>query len=517
MRVGRAVQTQQLYSTPLPDQKYRLTCVPIKIQHRPGGVLCVFFDTRLAHAGMVALVVQLAAAELATAATAVPPENQLRNYLAGVALIQEDSLRFQQLATTLENMFQVAQVFIGSCAGKSLPRLEAVSGVQAITRPAPLVTLAEEVMAEAMARGELQLRDLSTRNNLTQRELQLCQLLNVNRILSGPLFDAQQEAVGAWIIVDDGRVDNAQRGIPLIDSVRGQAPLVAGLIRLLQAAQGSLRSRIAQRLRHSVRSITARHLLTAVLLLALLLFVPVPHRVRCACQLQPVLRRFVSAPYDGQLQEVLVGPGDVVQAGQVLARMDKREIEWRLSAQDAEYKRASKQHDTSTVASDTAAAQMANLEMERLAVERKLLQNRLKHLEITSPVTGVVLSGDPRQLEGARLTIGQTLFETGPLEKMSVELFVPDSDITLVNTGSQVSVRLDALPHRSFAGTIERISPHSEARDGKNVFVAEVRLDNPELLLRPGMKGRGRIGTGRRSLGWILFHKPLAYFSRWLP
>ncbi len=473
--VGQAAQAQELYSSLLPDQQYRLTCVPIQIQHRPGAVLCVFFDVRNAHEGMVALVVQLAAAELATAATTAQLDDHLGGFLARVASIPDDSARFQELATTLEKTFQVAQVFVGTCAGNSPPRLQAVSGVPSITRPAPLVTLAEEVMAESVARGELKVCDLARSSDLTHSERQLCQSLSAPRILTGPLLDGQQMGVGAWIVVDKGWVDDAQRGMPLVDSVRGHASRVAGMIRLLQAAQCSLRSRLVERMRSVMRAATRRHVLAIIVILVGVLCVPCPHRIRCQCEIQPVTRRFVPAPYDGQLQEVLVKPGDVVQTGQVLARMDAREIEWKLSAQDAEYKRVSKQHDASMAARETAAAQMAKLEMERLAIERKLLQQRLKHLEITSPVDGIVLSGDPSQLEGARLSVGQTLFETGPLQAMCVELLVPDADITFVQEGNNASARLEALPHRRFTGTIDRISPRSEARDGKNVFLAELR------------------------------------------
>lgn len=515
--VGRAVQSRQVYMSVLPDHKYRLACVPIQLQRRPAAVLCVFFDPYVAQEGMVTLLSQLAAAELAAAATSEPPANPLSEFLAAATSIPQDSARYQQLATALENLFQVAQVFVGTCAGTTAPRLEAVSGIASLTRPAPLVTLAEEVMAEAVARGELKVLETSARGDLTHSELQLCQELNATRILSGPLRDAQHLVAGAWLVVDDGRVDDAQRGMPLLDRVRSQAPLVAGVIRLIQAAHCSLQSRLMDRLRRALRSATRRHLLISALLLFAMVWVPCPHRIRCACEVQPVTRRFVPAPYDGQLQEVLVEPGDVVRVGQVLARMDKREIEWKLAAQDAEYRRASKQHDASMAAGETAAAQMAKLEMERLAVERKLLQNRLKHLEITSPVDGIILAGDPKQLEGARLTIGQTLFETGPVEQMLVELQVPESDVTLVSSARDVSVRLEALPHRRYAGTIDRISPRSEPRQGKNVFLAEFRLDNADRMLSPGMKGHGRIATGSRRLGWILFHKPLAYLSRWLP
>jgi multidrug resistance efflux pump len=194
--------------------------------------------------------------------------------------------------------------------------------------------------------------------------------------------------------------------------------------------------------------------------------------------------------------------------------MDKRELEWRLASLDAEYHRARKQRDSSLATRETSSAQVARLEMERLNGERKLLRNQLTKLEIRSPIDGMVLAGDPKKLEGARLTIGQSLFETGPLDRMLVEVFVPDDEIAFLQSGNDVSVRLDALPLRTFTGTIRRVNPKSESRNNQNVFIAEVVLENPDRLLRPGMNGRARISTPAQMLGWNLFRKPIVRLVR---
>ena len=54
----------------------------------------------------------------------------------------------------------------------------------------------------------------------------------------------------------------------------------------------------------------------------------------------------------------------------------------------------------------------------------------------------------------------------------------------------------------------ERIHPRSEVVDDESVFIAELKLDNPDGSLRPGMNGQARVESERRSLGWVLFHKP---------
>jgi multidrug efflux pump subunit AcrA (membrane-fusion protein) len=159
-------------------------------------------------------------------------------------------------------------------------------------------------------------------------------------------------------------------------------------------------------------------------------------------------------------------------------------------------------------AHDVVASQLAKLEMEQLKADMDILKNRAENLEIKSPIDGIVISGDQERAEGAPLTVGQSLFEIAPLDKMIVEVAVPENEINYVEAGLDVTIRLDSFPRRTWTGTIRKVHPRAEIRDDENVFIAEVYLDNPGDLLRPGMNGRAKVISGRRPLAWNLFHKP---------
>ena len=62
----------------------------------------------------------------------------------------------------------------------------------------------------------------------------------------------------------------------------------------------------------------------------------------------------------------------------------------------------------------------------------------------------------------------------------------------------------------------ERIHPRAELREEQNVFIGEVRLENPRQTLHPGMRGHARIKAGTATLGWILFRRPLVAALEWL-
>jgi hypothetical protein len=70
---------------------------------------------------------------------------------------------------------------------------------------------------------------------------------------------------------------------------------------------------------------------------------------------------------------------------------------------------------------------------------------------------------------------------------------VPEEDLAQVAAGDPAVVRLDAISGGSFEGRLVRIRPRGEIRDNKQVFVAEVELENVSEQLRPGMKGRRRL------------------------
>jgi multidrug resistance efflux pump len=250
--------------------------------------------------------------------------------------------------------------------------------------------------------------------------------------------------------------------------------------------------------------------MAAVLALA----IPFPHRLHCDCLIEPVTRRFVAAPFDGVLERAFVGPGDVVQKGDLLARLDGREIRWKRAGVAADQNQARKKRDAAQASHDYADMQIAALEMERLELELRLLDHRAENLEIRSPVAGVIASGDLERAEGAALKVGQSLFEIAPLDKMIVEVSVPDEDVSFVTPGLPLRIRLDAYPGMQWQATMTQLHPRSEIRDENNVFIAEAELDNAAGSLRPGMKGRARVEATNRPIGWILFHKPWEFISK---
>lgn len=244
--------------------------------------------------------------------------------------------------------------------------------------------------------------------------------------------------------------------------------------------------------------------------------VPVPYSVNCDCELQPVTRRFVAAPFEGALEKAFVEVGDPVRADQLLARMDGKEVRWEQAGNIAEYERAAKERDAHLADQKFGEAQVAKLEMDRLTLTTRLLEHRNDHLEIRSPIDGIVVSGELKRAEGVRLAMGQTLFEVAPLDQMIVEVEIPEAELAHVTAGAATTMRLEAFPGQKLEGTLKRICPRAELRRKQQVFVGEIALANDTGQFRPGMRGRVSIPAGHALLGWRLFHRAWQKLQLWL-
>ena len=393
-------------------------------------------------------------------------------------------------------------------------RLTAISRSEGSVSPEQRESFLEAALEECLLRGEIGIWPPSpgaVRHSLVTHK-QLALRWNAESVVSVPLRTHEGDTVGAWVAM----ARRSDQALATAGFLQAAAPLMGAALRTLQRGERGRMARAWDRFTHAMRHRQGRLVTLGVVLLAAGLFVPMPYTVRGGCEIQPVSLRYVAAPFEARLLHAEVEPGDEVEAGQVLARLDGEEIRWELSGATAEVDRAAKERDGHLAEKEFNAAQVSRLDMARMSAKASVLRQRSEQLEIRSPVDGVVISGDLRKAEGAPLSTGQTLFEIAPLDEMVLEIGIPEEDIGHVSIGQSVEAVLHALPDRTWTGSIERIHPRSELVDQDCVFVAEVKFTNDHGLLRPGMKGRAKVQTAAHPLGWNLFHKAVDQVRFWI-
>ena len=102
---------------------------------------------------------------------------------------------------------------------------------------------------------------------------------------------------------------------------------------------------------------------------------------------------------------------------------------------------------------------------------------------VTSPIGGVLNSLDVR--EGMTVSTGASLARVNGLEKIWLEVAVPEAQVANVAPGQLVNARLPAFAGEVLEGTIQAVLPQANL-DSRTVRV-RVELPNPQRRLRPGM------------------------------
>lgn len=227
----------------------------------------------------------------------------------------------------------------------------------------------------------------------------------------------------------------------------------------------------------------------AMLLLLSLVVWPVSYRVRCTILVRPKLSRIIAAPFDATLQATEVEPGDSVKAGDVLVKLDGRPLRLELEAVEAQIGRIRKEREMAMAGGHVAEGQLAKLRIRELSRQRQLLASRLERLSVTSPIDGIVVSGDLRRSIGTPLEMGQSVIEIAPLNQMVIELEIPEYEIGYIDDGMTARIRLNAADGTVIEQPIDSVYPTAELRDDHYVFVALINVDNSHHKLRPGMRG----------------------------
>ncbi len=203
------------------------------------------------------------------------------------------------------------------------------------------------------------------------------------------------------------------------------------------------------------------------------------------------------------MEEVLVEPGDEVEKGQTLLQFDGRPIRLELQSIEAEVQSASKQQDVALATGKIADAQLAQLKVQQLKRRKELLEQRLNRLSLVSPIDGVVVAGDLRKAIGTPMELGKVLLEIAPLDRVMVELQIPEYEIGYVRPTDTVQLRVDSARVGTVDSNLKKIYPSAQIRDDESVFIAPIELDNLERMYRPGMKGRATIYGPIRPWAWV--------------
>jgi RND family efflux transporter MFP subunit len=233
------------------------------------------------------------------------------------------------------------------------------------------------------------------------------------------------------------------------------------------------------------------------------------------------VQRVITAPYDGYIADESARPGDIVHKGQVLARLDDRELQLELAAWQSRRAQYEAERQSSLAERDIAAARVYEAQITEADVQIALAKRKIGFSAITAPFDGVVLSGDLSQALGSGVRLGDSLFQIAPLSSFRVVLKVDEEDITEVAAGERGQLVLGSHPEESLPFRVTKVTSVTQPEDGRNYFRLEARLDGSPSELLPGMQGIAKINAGERLLIWIWTRRAINWARvhawKWLP
>lgn len=388
-------------------------------------------------------------------------------------------------------------------------RIEAVSHTVQFDRHANLLRAIEAAMIEALDQREPIVfpPERDGRLAVTFSHAELAQMSGAGGVATFPLVNGGQQ-VGALTLE---RAPGFRFDAPTIELIEGLAAMLGPLLDLQRARQRSLPGHAADSVKGFwAKLVGPRHggfkltFLIVASIIGFLSYAKGDYRVSADTKVEGLVQRAVTAPFPGYVREATHRAGDVVKEGALLARLDDRDLRVERVRLAAHGDQLARQYREAMAKRDRAQTRIISAQIDQAEAHLALIDEQLSRTDIVAPFDGVIVSGDLTQSLGAPLERGQVLFEVAPLDSYRVVAQVDERDIAGVRSGQHGALVLSSMPGESYPFVVEKITPVNTAKEGKNFFRVEARLDaHTAERLRPGMEGVGKIYIDERRLIWI--------------
>lgn len=239
--------------------------------------------------------------------------------------------------------------------------------------------------------------------------------------------------------------------------------------------------------------------------------------------IEPINVVEVKSRASGQIIEMPVETGTLVNPGALIVQLDTRDVQNQFDQSKADLESAevslavaeqNKKRSDELFRAQIITAQEneqagltyqnALAQIVRARTNLDLAQQRLDDARVVAPVRGTIIAkpvalGQVIQSGTQAVGGGTTIVQMADLTKVRARALVNETDIGRVTPGQEATVIVDAFPDRPFRGTVEKIEPQAVVQQNVTMFPVLVSLENREGLLLPGMNGEVSIISDRRE------------------
>ena len=252
--------------------------------------------------------------------------------------------------------------------------------------------------------------------------------------------------------------------------------------------------------------------IAGTLVFAALFLVRVNYRVEGNFILRSDEASYLTAPFDGYVEQVFVRTGDHVDKGGPLLSFNRSELLLESSAEQADVARYQREAQKAEADQKLADKRIADAMAQQAQARLDLVRYRLDNAVIRSPFDGVVVEGDWRERIASPVKQGDALFKVARIDTLYAEADISEKDVKEILGRSKGEIAFVTQPKLKYPITVEIVQPAAVTKKDGNVFLVRLKPDGgAPSWWRPGMTGLCKITTEKRTLFWILTHRTVDF------
>ena len=138
----------------------------------------------------------------------------------------------------------------------------------------------------------------------------------------------------------------------------------------------------------------------------------------------------------------------------------------------------------------TESIQSASESLRSAEISMQNLQDAMNNYTITAPISGTIIEKDAKV--GDAVKAGDTLCIVYDLSYLEMGINVDELQISSITVGQKVQITADAVPDKTYVGTVTRVSMKGASNSGTTTYPVTIRIDDTDGL-RPGMNANAEI------------------------
>ena len=268
--------------------------------------------------------------------------------------------------------------------------------------------------------------------------------------------------------------------------------------------------------------------LPMILAIAILVF-PLPYKIDGEATILPRNFRSLPALVSARMNDVRVREGDTIREGQVLARLDTRDIEIQLRQARQEFERYMTEADRAQSVGRETEMQIARLNARKISATIERLSTDIEKATIRAPFDGLVVGPPNLSQEVGKVTgIGESIIEVAQPGDWDVKVEVREQDLVYLESRFRdigelsAELKLTADPTRDYNLLVSDSSQFAYGLETSSseysfalILPMEMDAENTEIL-KVGFAGKVKIDGGIKPIGYILFHDFVNFIKlRW--